>query len=235
MEHASFDKRAYPVVPPAAGYGEWAADYEATVAAGMDRALLPRLRSVAWSRARQAIDLACGTGRTGEWLREQGVAIIDGIDLTPEMMAVARAKGIYRELRQGDIAATDYPTGQYDLCTMALADEHLRTLAPVYRQASRLLAPGGAFVLVGFHPFFLMNGMPTHYHRKSGEAVAIESHVHLFADHFRAGVEAGLRLAEVEECVIDEAWLETKPKWRRYLNWPVSFGLVWRRSVLMSG
>ena len=61
------------------------------------------------------------------------------------------------------------------------------------------------------------------------QAVAIKSYVHLFADHFRAGTEAGLRLVELEECVIDEAWLESKPKWRRYLNWPVSFALVWRR------
>lgn len=229
MDYAPFDKRFYPVVAPEAGYREWAADYEATVASGLDRALLPRLRTVAWNQMRQAADLACGTGRTGAWLKERGVGAIDGVDLTPEMLAVAREKQVYRTLLQGDVAATDLPAGRYDLCTMALADEHLGELAPVYRQASRLLMPGGAFVLIGYHPFFLMNGAPTHYHRRDGEAVAIKSYVHLFADHFRAGTGAGLRLVEFEECVIDEAWLETKPKWRRYLNWPVSFALVWRR------
>jgi len=234
MDHAAFDKRGYPVVPPQAGYGEWAADYEATVASGLDRALLPRLRTIAWGKARQAADLACGTGRTGAWLKDQGVGAIDGVDMTAEMLAIARDKQVYRCLQQGDVATTELPTGHYDLCTMALADEHLKDLAPVYRQASRLLAPGGAFVLIGYHPFFLMNGVPTHYHRPGGEAVTIQSYVHLFAEHFAAGTEAGLRLVEVEECVIDEAWLETKPKWRRYLNWPVSFALVWRRSVLTS-
>jgi hypothetical protein len=39
----------------------------------------------------------------------------------------------------------------------------------------------------------------------------------------------GLQLVEFRECVIDEKWLLAKPKWREYLNWPVSFALVWRR------
>jgi hypothetical protein len=112
---------------------------------------------------------------------------------------------------------------------MVLADEHLAELEPVYREAAHLLSPQGNFVLVGYHPFFLMNGVPTHFHRADGEAVTIESHIHLFSDHFHAGGEAGLVLVEFRECVIDERWLLTKPKWRKYLNWPVSFAMVWRR------
>jgi hypothetical protein len=76
-----------------------------------------------------------------------------------------------------------------------------------------------------------MNGMPTHYHRATGETVTIESHVHLFSEHYRARQESGLSLVESRECVIDERWLETKPKWRRYLHWPISFALVWRREA----
>ena len=41
--------------------------------------------------------------------------------------------------------------------------------------------------------------------------------------------QAGLALTELSECVIDEAWLATKPKWRQYLNWPVSFAAVWTK------
>jgi hypothetical protein len=33
---------------------------------------------------------------------------------------------------------------------------------------------------------------------------------------------------ELRECVIDQQWLLTKPKWREYLNWPVSFALMRR-------
>jgi hypothetical protein len=90
------------------------------------------------------------------------------------------------------------------------------------------LERGGSFLLVGYHPYFLMNGLITHFHRTGGEAVTIQSYVHQLSDHFAAGRESGLSLVEFRECVIDEAWLRTKPKWRPYLNWPVSFALVWK-------
>jgi SAM-dependent methyltransferase len=230
MQASHFDKRRYPTVDAATGYGEWAPTYEETVAVGLDRPLLARLTAIDWPQANPAADLACGTGRTGEFLAAHGVAPIDGVDITPQMLERAAAKRVYRRLKIADLAATPLASGAYRLCTMALADEHLASLAPVYREAARLLAPGGQFLLIGYHPFFLLNGQLTHFHRADGSALTIESHLHLFSEHHQAGRAAGLALETVEECVIDEAWLATKPKWRPYLNWPVSFALVWRRS-----
>jgi len=230
MDFAPFDKRGYPMVAARVGYAEWAADYEATVAASLDQPLLERLTSPAWIKFITAVDLACGTGRTGLWLAQRGVRHIDGVDATSEMLEIARTKNVYRDLHLADVAATALRSSKYDLCTMVLADEHLVGLKQVYREAARLISHQGNFVLVGYHPFFLMNGVPTHFHRPNGEAVAIESHIHLFSEHFQAGVDAGLMLIEFRECIIDERWLLTKPKWRKYLNWPVSFALVWKRS-----
>jgi SAM-dependent methyltransferase len=229
MDAELFDKRRYPVVSAASGYGEWAGSYEATVAVGLDTPMLDALTSIDWRDVGAAADLACGTGRTGAWLAARGVRAIDGIDITPQMLDRARGKDVYRSLRLGDVAATGMPSASYALCTMGLADEHLAELGPVYREAARLLAPDGHFVLVGYHPFFLMNGLPTHYHRPDGDAVMIRSHVHLFSEHFEAGRAGRLALVEFRECVIDEAWLQAKPKWRQFLNWPVSFAMVWRR------
>ena len=229
MNFSPFDKRGYPTVNARIGYGEWAAHYEATVAIGLDRPLLDHLTSPDWVNLTNAVDLACGTGRTGMWLAQHGVRHIDGVDVTPEMLEFAKTKHVYRHLHVADVAATAFRSSKYELCTMVLADEHLAELRPVYCEAARLLSHQGNFVLAGYHPFFLMNGVPTHYHRSDGEAVTIESHVHLLSEHFQAGTEAGLVLVEFRECVIDEQWLLTKPKWREYLNWPVSFALVWRR------
>ncbi len=228
MDFAPFDKRGYPVVSAQTGYGEWAGHYEATVAAGLDRPLLEALKGVRWDNIKTAADLACGTGRTGVWLSQHGVRFIDGVDVTPEMLQIAESKRVYRHLRCADVAATDLPSSSYDLCTLVLADEHLADLKLVYLEAARLLAYGGSFVLIGYHPFFLMNGIPTHYHRADGVAVTIQSYVHLFSEHYQAGNNAGLTLLEFQERVIDEDWLLSKPKWREYLHWPVSYALVWR-------
>ena len=228
MDFALFDRRGYPTVKARTGYGEWAAHYEETVAAGLDRPLLDRLTSPNWISTTVAADLACGTGRTGEWLSQHGVKLIDGVDVTSEMLQIARTKHVYRHLHIGEVAATGLRSFGYELCTMVLADEHLLDLTPVYCEAARLLRHEGCFIVIGYHPFFLMNGVPTHYHRVDGEAVTIESHIHLFSEHFHAGTEAGLILSEFRECVIDEQWLLAKPKWRKYRNWPISFALVWR-------
>jgi len=145
------------------------------------------------------------------------------------MLNIAASKHAHEQLHLADVASTPLASDGYDLCMLVLADEHLTDIEPVYREAARLLSKGGHFALIGYHPFFLMRGMPTHYHRANHDAVTIRSYVHLFSEHFDAANKAGLRITEFRECVIDEKWLASKPKWREYLNWPVSFALVWSR------
>ena len=232
VNFSDFDRRGYRTTDPRTGYGEWVATYEGTVENAMDIALLDALTTAPWASRQCAADLGCGTGRTGVWLQRHGVVAIDGVDLTPEMLAVARSKGIYRRLVEADVTATGLPDSAYDLVTVCLVDEHLPDLSPLYREAFRLAAPGAFLVLVAFHPHFIMaSGMPTHYTDASGEPVAIETHVHLLSDHVTAALAAGWILAEMKERVIDDDWLELKPKWERLRNHPISVAFVWRKPV----
>ena len=89
IEFSHFDRRGYPTVSVREGYRAWLPSYERTVEDEMDFALLDALETMAWPAVRCAADLGCGTGRTGAWLRSHGIARLDGIDLTPEMLAVA--------------------------------------------------------------------------------------------------------------------------------------------------
>jgi SAM-dependent methyltransferase len=229
MDFARFDVRHYPTLSVTDGYREWSRTYESVVQDEMDLRLLERIRAVDWGAAERTLDLACGTGRIGRWLRGRGVRSLDGIDLTPEMLAQARGKEVYDRLLQGDLRATGLPPAVYDLIVEVLADEHLPELAPLYAEAARLSGVGGRLVLVGYHPQFLMNGIPTHFDRSDGQSMAIESHVHLLSDHVKAAQASGWALLEMDEGVVDDAWLEKKPKWRRYAGQPVSFAMVWAR------
>ena len=227
---SDFDVRGYRMVDVRTGYGEWVATYERTVQDAMDIALLEALGSVPWRAIRTAADLGCGTGRTGAWLRQHGVSSVDGVDLTPEMLAVARSRGVYRHLVEGDVAATGLDSAAYELVTVCLVDEHLAELQPLYREAWRLTRPGGFLVLVGFHPHFIMtSGMPTHYTSGSGEPVAIATHVHLLSEHVTAALDVGWSLREMQERVIDDAWLRLKPSWERFRNHPIAFAFAWAR------
>jgi SAM-dependent methyltransferase len=226
----AFDTRGYRTVDVRTGYGEWVASYEDTVEDAMDVALLDELREVPWSSVGAVADLGCGTGRTATWMREHGVGVIDGVDLTPEMLEVARGRGVYRRLVEGDVSATGLDSEGYDLVMTCLVDEHLAEIEPLYAEAFRLARPDGTFVLVGFHPHFIMAaGMPTHFDSASGEPVAIDTYVHLLSEHVTAGLAAGWRLVEMRERVIDEAWLALKPKWERLRGQPVAFAVAWRK------
>ena len=79
VQFSDFDSRGYRTVDVRTGYGEWVATYEQTVEDAMDVALLDALTKPPWRTLRCAVDLGCGTGRTGAWLRRNGVAVIDDL------------------------------------------------------------------------------------------------------------------------------------------------------------
>jgi SAM-dependent methyltransferase len=229
-QFSDFDTRGYRTVDVRTGYGEWVATYERTVKDAMDIALLDALTTPPWQTLGTAADLGCGTGRTGAWLHRHGVAEIDGVDLTPEMLERASARGIFRSLTEADVTSSGLVPAAYDLVTVSLVDEHLSDVAPLYREAWRLAKPGGYLVLVGYHPHFIMaSGMPTHYTNASGESIAIATHLHLLSDHVTAALGAGWALAEMKEQLIDDAWIALKPKWERFRGHPIAFAFVWRK------
>lgn len=233
MDHSIYDTRGYPIVGVREGYGEWARTYEQTVLDEMDLELLEGLETVDWCEPRRILDLACGTGRIGVWLRRHGSEAqeLEGVDLTAEMLGVARTKQVYSKLHRADVTSTGLPGGSFDLCVQSLADEHLPELPPLYREVARLTCDGGTFVLVGYHPHFLMAGMPTHFDREPGEPVTIRSYVHLLSDHVKAAQAHGWSLLEMDERLVDDAWLERKPKWKKYFGLPISFAMVWSRAA----
>jgi ubiquinone/menaquinone biosynthesis C-methylase UbiE len=230
MDFKKFDQRHYPVVSAREGYGEWAASYESSVPDQLDIHILERVQSVSWPQVKSCLDMACGTGRIAAWLRAQNVEAIDGIDLTPEMLTRAKARGIYRQLSEASVEQTLLPSDRYDLLMMSLVDEHLADLQPVYREAARLSRSQSQFVVVGMHPFFFMTGMPTHFKDSEGKALAIETHIHLTSDHVRAALSAGWQLQEMHEGLIDDEWIRVKPKWEKYRDYPVNYVYVWSRS-----
>jgi SAM-dependent methyltransferase len=230
MEFERFDRRHYKTLSVAEGYKVWSAVYDRQLRAGLlEFPLLRRMTAVDFGRARTAIDLACGTGRIGAWLKKKGVRAIDGVDLSPAMIDRARGKKVYRSIRQGDITTVRLPRGGYDLTVCVLAACHLKTLSPLYRQMHRATRAGGTAVIVDYHPHFLLNGIPTHFPAPSGETIAIRNHIHLLSDHFRAARRAGWTLTWIDELIVARSWLKPYPGWRKFLGHPVSFAMAWIR------
>lgn len=90
------------------------------------------------------LDLGCGTGLCGAAFADRAQRL-DGIDLSPAMVAMARARGIYDVLTVGDIENLP-ATASYDLVLAADTLVYLGELAPVLDSVARALKPGGHFL-----------------------------------------------------------------------------------------
>jgi SAM-dependent methyltransferase len=87
-------------------YRAWAATYDEGFAAAMEYRLPAHVAAAFLSGLGEGpiLDVGAGTGLLAEALRAQGFdGAIDGVDLSPDMLAVAGGKGLYRHLAQADV------------------------------------------------------------------------------------------------------------------------------------
>lgn len=220
---AQFDRRCYGFADVRAAYGDWAKDYDDVVSPKFGLRFLEDL-DLPWGEISTAVDLACGTGMAGPMLAHHDVSIIDGVDFTEPMIEQARSKNVYRQLVYSDLFEAGLNDDAYGLVLMSLAHEHICDIGRLYSEFSRLVSASGHVVIIGYHPYFQMLGIPTHYHGENGN-VAIESWVHQISDHIQSARSHGLSVQNMIEQTIDENWISKKPRWKDKKDFPISFCL----------
>jgi predicted TPR repeat methyltransferase len=125
----------------------------------------------------QILDIGCGTGLAGAALKERAEHLT-GVDLSPEMIELARARGIYDRLEVAEI--TEWLEGtkeKFDLITACDCLVYFGHLQPVVTAAARRLKPGGLFAFTAERgdkfPFHLSDsGRYTHHPGHVGEVAA---------------------------------------------------------------
>ncbi len=135
------------------------------------------------------LDLGCGTGLAGAAFRPR-VRHLSGVDLSPAMIAEARARGIYDRLETGELVeflgAERAARRRYDLVIAADVFVYLFDLAAIARAVAGVLSPGGLFAFT----------VETH----GGDGVELGEKLRYRhgAAHVRAAVAAGpLQLLEL--------------------------------------
>jgi predicted TPR repeat methyltransferase len=93
---------------------------------------------------KRAIDLGCGTGLAATAFAKNVDHFI-GVDLSPRMIERARATGLYDELEVADMTQglIGKPDVSAELILAADAMVYVSDLAPVLREVTRVLVPGG--------------------------------------------------------------------------------------------
>jgi ubiquinone/menaquinone biosynthesis methyltransferase len=104
----------------------------------------------------RCVDLACGTGDlTLELARRYPDGDVLGIDLTPSMIEVARARAGKSAVRFaiGDMTRLDLPDASVDLITGGYALRNAPVLDDALAEIRRVLVPGGQAAFLDFvHP-----------------------------------------------------------------------------------
>jgi predicted TPR repeat methyltransferase len=70
-------------------------------------------------RSASVVDLGCGTGVSGVRLAQHGFTAIDGVDISPEMLAVASGRGVYRRAIVADLNVPGSIDDRYDASVSA--------------------------------------------------------------------------------------------------------------------
>jgi SAM-dependent methyltransferase len=154
-------------------YDQWAAGYDADLLDGCGYRS-PEIVATAFAervsdRACRIIDLGCGTGLVGVALAARGFTHMDGLDISTGMLEEARGKGVYENLFQGDLTASDGVTGiadgTYDamLCANSFASGHV---GPEHLDGLiRTVKPDGPMVLYINAVPFVEDGYPKAFKR----------------------------------------------------------------------
>ena len=115
-----------------AHYDEWAKQYEQDLVEKWGY-VSPQITADAFqplhpNKHIEIIEYGCGTGLIGQEYQKRGYHIIDGMDISEQMLAGARAKNCYRNIWHGDVTkGTDLQDNIYDagMCVGSMGAGHV--------------------------------------------------------------------------------------------------------------
>ena len=169
-------------------YAKWASTYESEFVKneGYEHPkVISKIFNEEIPEVQKVLDVGTGTGLVGFYLSQLRRITFDGIDISPEMLAEARSKGVYRNLYERDLTQevqkTDAP---YDalICIGIFTHGHLGPTA--LRNLIPLVKQNGYFVIGINAKFFIEQGFEEFFTQLNREGLVTEPRfekVHVYA------------------------------------------------------
>ena len=185
-------------------YDAWASTYDSDPNPQTALEFAPVLHALRAQPGERVLDAACGTGRYAASLREQRVEVV-GVDFSPEMLAIARAKLPDVELIEADISQPlPFADSSFDAVLCGQALKHLPDLTGPMREFARVLSPGGRLVFSVTHPDMDWSG----YDMRPADIYVMREHAdmfhHRFFDYFEAAEQAGFEVRRILQLKVGE-------------------------------
>ena len=199
----------------AEAYDRWSRQYDLDRNTTRDLDALVVRRAPLTLAGARVVELGCGTGKNSEWLASQAREVV-ALDFSPGMLDVAR-----RRVRAANVRFVEHDItrpwpvehGSADVVVGDLVLEHVRDLAPVYREAVRVLRPGGQLFLCELHPYRQLRGGQAHFvDLASDETVSVSAFRHTVSEYVNGAIAAGLSIRALDEWLEDDASRDALPR-----------------------
>ncbi len=129
-------------------YADWAKSYDSDFAADMGYRSPETVAETfsALGGKGPVLDVGAGTGLVAEALARRGIAPVDGVDISEEMLAVAAAKDVYRATIRADLTkALPIENSVYSGVISAGTFTHGHVGPAAFHELLRVAAPGAVF------------------------------------------------------------------------------------------
>ncbi|MGE3270154.1 MAG: class I SAM-dependent methyltransferase [Chloroflexota bacterium] len=192
---------------------------------------------------RRALDLGCGTGQWARFLAESGASEVIGVDLSEQMLAVARADRAHPNVtyQRNSMEGAAFPPGRFELVISSLAFHYVEDFAGLARRIADWLTPSGHLVFSNEHPVYLSratgegwvrdaDGQAQHWalSRYGDEGLRVENWITDGIQKYHRMVstilnnlsDAGLLIERVLEPMPDAEMLARHPEWSQESHRP---------------
>jgi SAM-dependent methyltransferase len=132
-----------------AGWAGKATDYDRILGRITRRVVDPLLDAARVGAGTRVLDLACGPGYAAARAAGRGAAPV-GVDLSPTMVALARARHPALDFREASAEVLPFGPGAFDAVVGNFLVHHLAEPAVALAECARVLAPGGRLALTAW-------------------------------------------------------------------------------------
>ncbi len=164
---------------------------------------------------KKILDLGCGSGASTARLAKLG-GDVTGIDISEELLKLAREKYPKIEFVSGDIENLQFNQNSFDIVTASLVVHYLQDLSKLFKSVRKVLRNNGSFIFSMNHPMLSSHEkkyineekvyvLKPYFNKNKfswtmvNKEMVMECFHHTFADVTNNLIDAGFQIARVVE------------------------------------
>lgn len=122
-------------------------------------------------KGKRMLDLGCGYGWHSIYAMENGASSVVGIDISQNMLKVAKEKTHFSEVEYicGAIEDMDFKEESFDIVLSSLAFHYIKDYKELIEKIKKVLKPNGILIFTVEHPVFTAYGTQDWYYDNNKE------------------------------------------------------------------